>query len=136
VLSGDVHHTYVSEADYPVPLASRVYQITCSPIQNTIPLAMRVAFHVGWSHTVERVIHLLDRLTRVPPLPIRWHHPTGPHFGNMLASVTFHGREASVRLERGVAESRSTPPSGARDGTDATLEVVVDLALTEVRATP
>jgi hypothetical protein len=136
VLSGDVHHTYVSEAEYPRPLASRVYQITCSPIQNTIPLAMRVVFHVGWSHTVERVIHLLDRLTRVPPLPIHWHHPTGPHFGNMLASVTFDGRAASVRLERSVTESPSTAPSGARDGSGATLEVVADLTLTEVQATP
>jgi hypothetical protein len=136
VLSGDVHHTYVSEAEYPRPLASRVYQITCSPIQNTIPLAMRVVFHVGWSHTVERIIRVLDRLTRVPPLPIRWHHPTGPHFGNMLASVTFAGREARVQLERGVNRATTTGSSGAPDGTEATLEVVADLALTEAQATP
>ena len=44
----------------------------------------------------------LDRLTRVPPLPIHWHHPSGPHFGNMLGSVTFEGRSARARLERAV----------------------------------
>ena len=35
VLSGDVHHTYVSEAAYPQPMQSRVYQLTCSPMHNT-----------------------------------------------------------------------------------------------------
>ena len=31
VLSGDVHHTYISETVYPDPSTSRVYQLTCSP---------------------------------------------------------------------------------------------------------
>jgi hypothetical protein len=122
VLSGDVHHTYVSEADYPIPLAARVYQITCSPIENTIPLVMRLVFRIGWSKTVERVIRLLDRLTRVPPLTIRWHHPSGPLFGNMLSQLTFDGGSASVRFER------------SADAAD--LEVVDELSLTEPRAAP
>jgi len=143
VLSGDVHHTYVSEAEYPQPLATRVYQITCSPIQNTIPRVMRLVFHIGWSHTVERVIRLMDRMTRVPPLPIRWHHPTGPHFGNMLASLTFDGRHASVQLERSVSEERRGT-RGRPDDRNRTpqpdpsvnLETIVELSLTDVRETP
>jgi hypothetical protein len=126
VLSGDVHHTYVAEADYPQPVASRVYQVTCSPIHNTIPRLMRLVFHVGWSRTAERLILMLDRLTRVAPLPIRWHHPSGPHFGNMLALLTFEGRTARVRLERGVM----TDPSEGRAGTED-LAVIEDLSLTE-----
>jgi hypothetical protein len=141
VLSGDVHHTYVSEADYPGPLESRVYQLTCSPIQNTIPYLMRIVFRVGWSRSVERVMRLLDRVTGVPPVPIGWHHPTGPHFGNMLAALTFDGRTARVRLERGIDaperrdragdQGRRALPRGARA---ENLEVVVDLSLTEARA--
>ena len=67
VVSGDVHHTYISEADYQPQLESRVYQITCSPINNTIPLPMRLVFHIGWSNTVERIVRFIDRWTRVPP---------------------------------------------------------------------
>ena len=146
VLSGDVHHTYVSEADYPRPLESRVVQITCSPIRNTIPLAMRVVFHIGWSRHVERVMRLLDKLTRVPPVPIGWHHPTGPHFGNMLAELVLDGRLARIRLERSTREE----PTGTGKAADALedaiveepaslaaeLELVVEVDLTPVRATP
>jgi hypothetical protein len=128
VLSGDVHHTYVAEADYPEPVASRIYQITCSPIRNTIPPLMRLVFHVGWSRTAERLILLLDRLTRVPPLPIRWHHPSGPHFGNMLALLTFEGRTAQVRLEQGVRSESSESRGRAATGD---LTVIEDLSLTD-----
>jgi len=131
VLSGDVHHTYVAEADYPRPLQARVYQITCSPIENTIPLPMRIVFRIGWSWRVERVMRLLARLTRVPPLPIKWHHPSGPHFGNMLSLLTFDGRSARVRFER------STTPEGEQPrGDDTGLEVADELLLTNLAVTP
>ena len=131
VLSGDVHHSYVAEADYPRPLQARVYQITCSPIENTIPRLMRLVFRFGWSKRAERVIRMLDRLTRVPPVPILWHHPSGPHFGNMLAQLILDGRSARVVFER------STTPEGQRPaGKDTGLEVADDLLLTDVAVTP
>jgi PhoD-like phosphatase len=148
VLSGDVHHTYVAEADYPRPLESRVIQVTCSPIRNSIPLAMRLVFHIGWSHTVEKVIRLLDRLTLVPDVPIAWHHPIGPLFGNMLAQLTLDGRSARLRLERSArdatdgteARREDRPPHGVtrsdRPSLADELEIVADLNLTEVRVTP
>jgi len=111
VLSGDVHHTYVSEADYPTPLASRVYQVTCSPIHNTIPLPMKLVFRFGWSRTIERLVRFLARWTKVPPLELQWHHPTGPHFGNTLAQLTFDGREASVLIERAIDKAGVGQPS-------------------------
>jgi hypothetical protein len=128
VLSGDVHHSYISEADYTPAFESRVYQITCSPINNTIPFLMRLVFHIGWSNTFERLTRSLDRLTRVPPLPIHWHHPSGPHFGNMLALLILDGRSARVVLERAVR----TEASGEHEaGTD--LEITEDLSLTDAR---
>jgi phosphodiesterase/alkaline phosphatase D-like protein len=107
VLSGDVHHTYVSEADFGERYPTRVYQVTCSPIHNTIPTPMRMVFKLGWSRTAERLLRLLDRWARVPPLKMHWHHPTGPHFGNMLAQLEFDGRDARIVLERAVAKPRS-----------------------------
>jgi hypothetical protein len=130
VASGDVHHTYVSEADYPQPLASRVYQITCSPIHNTIPRFMRIVFRLGWSNTAERITHALGRFAGVPPLPIYWHHPTGPHFGNELALLVFDGRSARVVLERAVRPGKRIP-SEAGDGSQPGLAIVVDHALTD-----
>lgn len=127
VVSGDVHHTYVSEADYRQPLGSRVFQITCSPIHNTIPRAMRVVFHVGWSNTFRSIVKLLARWAGVTPLPIHWHHPTGPHFGNTLALLTFAGRSAQVRLERAVRPDASEGRQALAD-----LQIVKDLPLTEL----
>ena len=127
VVSGDVHHSYVSEADYPEPLKSRVFQITCSPIHNTIPLLMRLVFHVGWSNTVEGIVRFLARQTGVPPLPIHWHHPSGPHFGNTLALLILDGRSARVRLERAV---RTKASDGRRPGTE--MQITDDLLLTEL----
>jgi phosphodiesterase/alkaline phosphatase D-like protein len=125
VLSGDVHHTYVSEADYPMPLESRVFQITCSPIHNTIPLPMKLVFRFSWSRTVERVVRFLDRWARVPPMPIGWHHPSGPHFGNTLAQVTFDRRRASVLVEKAVERAAPGQPS------DPDIVITASLSLTE-----
>jgi len=70
----------------------------------------------------------LRETTRVPPLPIHWHHPSGPHFGNTLALLTFEGRSARVVLERAVR----TDTSGEREaGTD--LEITEDMSLTDAR---
>ena len=130
VLSGDVHHTYVSEAVYPRPLEARVFQVTCSPIHNTIPLSMRLVFRVGWSRTAERIVRLLDRVTRVPPVPITWHHPAGPYFGNILALLTFNGPTVRLRLERSVRPDRAGDK--ARDDDQPTeLEIVADRPLTD-----
>ena len=120
-MSGDVHHTYLSEAEYPEKTTSRIFQVTCSPIHNTIPTFMKLVFRIGWSHAAERVISTLDRFTGVPPLPIRWHHPTGPHFGNALALLVFDGRTAQLVLERSV--------KGAHAGPDAEGEPQPGLAI-------
>ena len=131
VLSGDVHHSYVAEANDPRPLAARVYQITCSPLENTIPGVMRLVFRIGWSKTVARFILVLGRLTRVPELTIGWHHPVGPLFGKMLSQVTFDGGSATVRFERSV-----DPAAGGEPGKGSLLEVIHELRPTDARVTP
>jgi hypothetical protein len=124
VLSGDVHHAYVAIAHYPEPTTSRIYQVTCSPIHNTIPRAMKLVFHFGWSKTFEVVMKAIGRLSGVPSLPIHWTHPSGPHFGNQLALMLFDGRQARVRLTRTVR-----PDRGGRNNAPG-LEVVVEHDLT------
>jgi len=134
VLSGDVHHTYVAEANYPDRMVSRVYQVTCSPFHNTIPRAMRLVFHVGWSKVVEIAMKVISRLSGVPPLPIYWHHPTGPHFGNALSVLSLDGRSARLLLRRSVTKGRaSADDHGGRTDGPTEMEVLAELDLTAPR---
>ena len=100
VLSGDVHHTYVSEAAYPPPMESRVFQLTCSPMHNGIPLPMRAVFKVAWNRFASRLTRFLVRFARATPASIDWSTSAGPYFGNHLGSLRFDGRDASFGLQK------------------------------------
>jgi hypothetical protein len=90
---------------------------------------MRLVFKASWSRTFERFVQLFDRWAKVPPLPIRWHHPTGPHFGNMLALLVLDGREARLVLERAIEAEQ---PSARTDAAaEAKLVITKELSLTE-----
>ncbi len=115
VLSGDVHHAYVAEPDWPGRAApeARVVQLTCSPVHNSIPASMRVGFRFGWSaaaRTLGRVFALHGGLGRPP---VGWRRTGGPWFGNQLMTLATRGRSAVLRLEharqeggRGAAAAR------------------------------
>ncbi len=119
VLSGDVHHTYVSEATFPEAVESRVYQLTCSPFHNSIPLPMRLVFKVSWNRNAQRVTSGLARLGRVPGVTMRWRTTAGPFFGNHLALLAIDGRKAEFALEKSAFDgpiTRATPiPEASRD---------------------
>jgi phosphodiesterase/alkaline phosphatase D-like protein len=130
VLSGDVHHSYVAEASYPDDIASRVYQITCSPMHNTIPRVMRFVFRLGWSARAARATRILGRSFGVPPPSIGWRHPAGPLFGNELGLLAFEGRSATVTFERAVPEP-ALRPGERRDLLDEGLAIAAELSLTK-----
>jgi hypothetical protein len=110
VLSGDVHHAYVARADYPRPVASPIYQLTCSPLHNYVPVPMHWAFRVAWSAAAERTTRsLLGALSKVPKPPLSWHRLSGPFFGDEIATLTFDGRAARLVLERAGAGRRGEP---------------------------
>jgi hypothetical protein len=125
VLSGDVHHAYASEAHYPVgdggdPVRSHVYQLTCSPVHNYVPAAMKVAFRVSWSRAAERATRfLLDRVSHLPPQPLSWSKLAGPCYGNEIATLRLDGRAARLVIEKAGRDA---------DG-DPTLAPVVELQL-------
>jgi PhoD-like phosphatase len=125
VLSGDVHHAYASRANYPaVPdaaaIRSKIYQLTCSPVHNYVPLAMKVTFRVSWSRVAEKVTKfLLQRVSHVPPQPLSWERLAGPCYGNEIATLRLDGRAAAL-----VIEKAGSDPSGR-----LTLTPVVTLRL-------
>ncbi|MEP7019338.1 MAG: alkaline phosphatase D family protein [Pseudonocardiales bacterium] len=101
VLSGDVHHAYIAQAQYDEHVDAQIYQLTCSPLHNYVPTAMKVAFRVSWSKPAERATRrLLGLVAKLPPMTIGWKRVAGPYFGNEIVTLTFDGRRADSVLER------------------------------------
>jgi hypothetical protein len=101
VLSGDVHHAYAARAQYPDDVRSPVYQLTCSPVHNYVPAAMKVAFRISWSRAAEAVTRfLLDRVARVPTQELAWSRLAGPFYGNEIATLLLDGRTARLVIEK------------------------------------
>ena len=61
VLSGDVHHSYVARADFGTPVATAVYQLTCSPVHNQVPGFMRPLMRFSWSRAAARAVRGLAK---------------------------------------------------------------------------
>ncbi|RRO20610.1 alkaline phosphatase family protein [Saccharopolyspora rhizosphaerae] len=98
VLSGDVHHSYLAEADYPRRLDSRVTQLTCSPLRNMIPKPLRAPLRAAWSKAPSRLVQRMALRAGVPPLPVAWRRTDGPFFSNSIAQLDYHGPHAQVTL--------------------------------------
>jgi hypothetical protein len=100
VLSGDVHHVYAARADLGPDVMSRVHQITCSPVHNTVPLGIRLGFSASWTRPAEAFAGLLGRWAKVPATPVSWRKTAGPYYGNSLATLQLDGRAARLVLEQ------------------------------------
>ena len=101
VLSGDVHHAYAAQAQYPDTTLSQVFQLTCSPLHNFVPAAMKLAFRSAWSAAAERCASAVLRLTGPVPRPsLSWKRLCGPSFGNQIATLLIDGRRVEFLLER------------------------------------
>ncbi|MET7936961.1 alkaline phosphatase D family protein [Streptomyces sp. NPDC005322] len=113
VLSGDVHHAYIAEADWsrlPHRPGSQVRQLTCSPVHNSIGAPIRFGFRFGWSAAGRAIGRLFTRHGRVPRSRLRWRKTGGPWFGNQLMTLTLRGRAAQLRLEQAQANGGTGGP--------------------------
>jgi hypothetical protein len=101
VLSGDVHHAYIAAPEFADDVTSAVYQLTCSPLHNHVPVAVQLAFRGAWSRFAERGTRvLLGAVAKVPPPIIEWKCIEGPFFGNDLMTLTMDGPHAEVVLQQ------------------------------------
>src|SRR5262245_13333682 len=100
VLSGDVHHSYVARARFDDPVVrTPVPHLTCSPIHNQAPAALRHAMKLCWNPGVASVARILARSVGVRPPLLRWTKLAGPYFGNAVATLEHRGRAAEVVIE-------------------------------------
>src|SRR5829696_3816311 len=122
VLSGDVHHGYLAEVEYPRDrnLESAVYQAVCSPLRNTLGAPEQLAMRLGWSRLGERVSRALARAAGIKPAGVNWRltHEK-PWFENHVGTVELRGRRANLKVERAV-------PAGTEDPDKALLEKILE----------
>jgi hypothetical protein len=127
-LSGDVHHSYVSEvkrprrsrwfhrssgfrrsslsrpsrSNAPERTGTRIVQAVCSPIRNPLPQYVRFAtafLSYGLAGPIGAVV---VRSAKVRNPPFRWRNIAGPWFDNNLATLEDRPEGLSMRWERGV----------------------------------
>jgi len=122
VLSGDVHHAYLSRVRFPGAStgSAPVYQAVCSPLRNPLNAREQRAIRAAMSRPAAALGRVLARAAGVSPPRSRWGLVGGgPWFDNQVARIDIDGRAARMRIDKAV---------GAPDGPE--LECVFDHALT------
>jgi hypothetical protein len=99
VLSGDVHHSYVAEADFGTLMATPVMQLTCSPVHNQVPAFMRPLMRFSWSRAAAHAVRGVARSAGVRRPAWRWKRLAGPYFGNAISTLALNGRFATARVD-------------------------------------
>ncbi|MGW6736363.1 alkaline phosphatase D family protein [Streptomyces sp. NPDC055013] len=131
VLSGDVHHAYIAEPTWPDGGGpdARVLQLTCSPVHNAIPSAIRVGFRFGWSGVARWLGRRFAGHGGCPRPPVDWRRTGGPWFGNQLMTLTLRGRSARLRLEQARAVRGAGAEGAGARGAGARLRTVSESEL-------
>ena len=114
VLSGDVHHSYVAQADFGTRMATPVMQLTCSPVHNQVPAAVRPLMRFGWSRAAARAMRGLARSAGVPRPAWTWKRLAGPYFGNAVSTLRLAGPSATVRVEGTTKDGNLFPVAEVR----------------------
>ncbi|MDQ4033040.1 MAG: alkaline phosphatase family protein [Actinomycetota bacterium] len=123
VLSGDVHHSYVAQADFSGPAGgSPVYQLVCSPVHHSIPWYVAALMRAAWFGPLVAVVRSMVRRYGVPGPALSWRLLSGPIFGNAVATLVFSDRNAELVIEKSgtggqlepVSQITLTDPNGQR----------------------
>lgn len=102
-LSGDVHHSYLSEVRRPrVRGRGRILQAVCSPIRNPLAYTMRFATATLSYGLAGPLGAALARSSHVRPDPFKWDRIRGPWFQNSIATLQDTPRGLALSWEAGV----------------------------------
>jgi hypothetical protein len=108
-LSGDVHHSYLTEAwpssaEAGAPLQSRLLQAVCSPIRNPLGRRLRVLMAAAAYGIAPVVGRAMATSAKVPASPLRWKLTHGPWFDNVLATLEVTDTGLRLWWAKGVVE--------------------------------
>ncbi len=99
-LSGDVHHSYVSEVRR--RRGARIVQAVCSPIRNPLPRVMRFATATLAYGIAGFLGSLVSASAKVPKEPFRWRRLRRPWFDNCIATLEDRPEGLYLLWETGV----------------------------------
>lgn len=101
-LSGDVHHAYLADVEYPRSqgVRSRVYQAVASPFRNPLDSREQRVVRMASSRPAAVLSAALARSAGVERPPISWKLRRKPVFDNVVATLHLDGRDATIQLER------------------------------------
>ena len=116
LISGDVHHSYLTAVDLPRSAApagpatktSAVYQAVCSPFHQAMPPKMRYAQKLASSKASGLIGAAAAALAGARVPKIKWRITKGPWFDNMIATLTYAGPKAVVRFDQAVTDQAVT----------------------------
>jgi PhoD-like phosphatase len=102
LLSGDVHHAYVSRLRDTKGEAweSAVYQLVSSPLRHPMPKPMQWIYRAIISLPVARLTRRMAQRVGVAAPELSWQMDEGPWFDNQIGTLALDGRRATFRLER------------------------------------
>ncbi len=105
-LSGDVHHSYVSEVQRETWAgSSRIIQAVCSPIRNPLPRRMRFATAALAYAVAGPIGKVVAQSAKVPDAPFGWKNVIGPWFDNNIAVLEDREDGLLLRWHTGVVEN-------------------------------
>jgi len=101
-LGGDIHHAYLAEVGFRrgSGVKSAVWQAVCSPYRNPLDKRERRAAQLADTRGVGVIAKALARAAGVTRTNVRWRLVEEPTFDNQIGTLTFDGRNASMRLEK------------------------------------
>lgn len=99
-LSGDVHCSYVANADFGVGGRDvpATYQLTMSPFRNPLNLPIRAVNKLAVKRPAARILSKLARAAHVGPSGVEWQAEAGPWFDNGVMLLTLHGDSARLQV--------------------------------------
>ena len=121
VFSGDLHHAYVAEAQFPDRggVTSSVAQAVCSPMRNPLDSKERRIMGAALSKPGAAFARLLSRSTGVSPPAVRWRFVDDPTFDNQVGTVIIESSKSPVKIER------TDPDDWRRPGFELSLDYEV-----------
>lgn len=120
LLSGDVHHAYVSRLRVPDGCGP-VHQVVASPMRQTVSAALKRVYRVGVGALGRLVGGMLAGLAGLKPPPVRWDRLTEPLFDNHIATLDCTDAGTHLRIETAHQIARTGP---------AELRTAIDMSLT------